>query len=225
MNQSRYASKEMSHLFSNEMSERYTSRKRIKTTYLDAISHVEKIMAQSGYRRKGVRPPDLRTGHSANEGQSCSSRLYLKDHSWLTKCNQYPNADQFKAAAEEEKKRRHDVMAHVHVFGTVAPAAPGIIHLGATSCFVTEWALHFTQLSRKITTNYSSVTQISYSSEMHSPFSSQNLPFSSLDFPHSHPNMRPSLLSASPISNPHNSPPSVNEQRYRSKNFYGTSEI
>ena len=30
-------------------------------------------------------------------------------------------------AALEEKKRRHDVMAHVHVFGQVAPAAAGII--------------------------------------------------------------------------------------------------
>lgn len=40
-------------------------------------------------------------------------------------------------AAEEEKKRRHDVMAHVHTFGLVAPAAAPIIHLGATSCYVT----------------------------------------------------------------------------------------
>ena len=30
-------------------------------------------------------------------------------------------------AAKEEKRRRHDVMAHVHTFGTVAPAAAGII--------------------------------------------------------------------------------------------------
>lgn len=40
-------------------------------------------------------------------------------------------------AASEEKVRRHDVMAHVHAFGKVAPKAAGIIHLGATSCFVT----------------------------------------------------------------------------------------
>jgi len=44
----------------------------------------------------------------------------------------------FQVAAEEEKKRRHDVMAHVYAFGQVAPAAAGIIHLGATSCFVTD---------------------------------------------------------------------------------------
>jgi adenylosuccinate lyase len=39
-------------------------------------------------------------------------------------------------AAEYEKRFRHDVMAHVHLFGDVAPAAKGIIHLGATSAFV-----------------------------------------------------------------------------------------
>ncbi len=42
----------------------------------------------------------------------------------------------FKKAAVYERKFRHDVMAHVHAFGDVAPAARGIIHLGATSQFV-----------------------------------------------------------------------------------------
>lgn len=46
--------------------------------------------------------------------------------------------DEFKVAAEEEKRRRHDVMAHVHAFGQVAPAAAGIIHWGATSCYCTD---------------------------------------------------------------------------------------
>jgi len=45
------------------------------------------------------------------------------------------NIDYTKAAAYE-KKFRHDVMAHVHAFGDVAPKAAPIIHLGATSCFV-----------------------------------------------------------------------------------------
>ena len=39
-------------------------------------------------------------------------------------------------AAEYERRFRHDVMAHVHLFGGVAPAAKGIIHLGATSAFI-----------------------------------------------------------------------------------------
>lgn len=42
----------------------------------------------------------------------------------------------FAAAAEEERKTRHDVMAHVHVFGNQCPIAAPIIHLGATSCYV-----------------------------------------------------------------------------------------
>ena len=41
-----------------------------------------------------------------------------------------------KRAARYEKKFRHDVMAHVHTFGDAAPKAAGIIHLGATSCYV-----------------------------------------------------------------------------------------
>ncbi|PTT20042.1 adenylosuccinate lyase, partial [Chryseobacterium sp. HMWF028] len=45
------------------------------------------------------------------------------------------NIDYVKAA-EYEKKFRHDVMAHVHAYGDVAPSAKGIIHLGATSAFV-----------------------------------------------------------------------------------------
>ena len=42
----------------------------------------------------------------------------------------------FEYAKEMEKKFRHDVMAHVHTFGKVCPAAMPIIHLGATSAFV-----------------------------------------------------------------------------------------
>ena len=42
----------------------------------------------------------------------------------------------FDKAAEYEKKFRHDVMAHVHTYGECCPKARGIIHLGATSCYV-----------------------------------------------------------------------------------------
>lgn len=44
----------------------------------------------------------------------------------------------FPKVAEYEKRFRHDVMAHVHAFGEVAPLARGVIHLGATSAFVTD---------------------------------------------------------------------------------------
>ena len=44
----------------------------------------------------------------------------------------------FDAVAAYEKRFRHDVMAHVHAFGDVAPAAKAFIHLGATSAYVTD---------------------------------------------------------------------------------------
>ncbi|KAG8796894.1 adenylosuccinase ade13 [Serendipita sp. 398] len=101
---SRYASKEMSNLFSNEM--RFHTWRKL-------------------WLNLAIAEKELGLPISELAIQQMRDNLHL-------------DADQFKAAAEEEKKRRHDVMAHVHVFGTLAPAAAGIIHLGATSCFVTD---------------------------------------------------------------------------------------
>src|SRR5687768_14681122 len=44
----------------------------------------------------------------------------------------------FDAVAAYERRFRHDVMAHIHAFGDVAPAAKPFIHLGATSAYVTD---------------------------------------------------------------------------------------
>ncbi|MDA1053501.1 MAG: adenylosuccinate lyase [Planctomycetota bacterium] len=44
----------------------------------------------------------------------------------------------FDAARAHEKRLRHDVMAHVHTYGDICPSAKAIIHLGATSCYVTD---------------------------------------------------------------------------------------
>lgn len=44
----------------------------------------------------------------------------------------------YDCAAKREKEVRHDVMAHVYTYGQAAPSAAGIIHLGATSCYVTD---------------------------------------------------------------------------------------
>lgn len=41
-------------------------------------------------------------------------------------------------AAAHEKRLRHDVMAHVHTLGEMAPGAIDVVHLGATSCYVTD---------------------------------------------------------------------------------------
>lgn len=48
------------------------------------------------------------------------------------------DAIDFAAAAQHERRLRHDVMAHVHTFGDACPSARAIIHLGATSCYVTD---------------------------------------------------------------------------------------
>ena len=50
---------------------------------------------------------------------------------------QLDNID-FEVAAAREREVRHDVMAHVYAYGLVAPKAAGIIHLGATSCYITD---------------------------------------------------------------------------------------
>lgn len=44
----------------------------------------------------------------------------------------------YACVSAREKEVRHDVMAHVYAYGQAAPSAAGIIHLGATSCYVTD---------------------------------------------------------------------------------------
>src|SRR5262249_51135408 len=44
----------------------------------------------------------------------------------------------FARAAAHERRLRHDVMAHVHTYGEACPGARDILHLGATSCYVTD---------------------------------------------------------------------------------------
>lgn len=56
----------------------------------------------------------------------------------LAQMEAHLNDIDFARAADWEKRLRHDVMAHVHTFEEVAPAAKGIIHLGATSQYVVD---------------------------------------------------------------------------------------
>jgi adenylosuccinate lyase len=44
----------------------------------------------------------------------------------------------FEQADRHERRLRHDVMAHIHAYGDVCPTARDVIHLGATSCYVTD---------------------------------------------------------------------------------------
>ncbi len=54
----------------------------------------------------------------------------------IAELKEHANDINYDVAAEQEKKVRHDVMAHVHAYGVQCPKAKGIIHLGATSCYV-----------------------------------------------------------------------------------------
>jgi len=56
----------------------------------------------------------------------------------IDEMKQFQNDINYEYAEKVEKEVRHDVMAHVHAYGAQCQKAKGIIHLGATSCFVTD---------------------------------------------------------------------------------------
>ncbi|MBN4067089.1 adenylosuccinate lyase, partial [Simkania negevensis] len=56
----------------------------------------------------------------------------------LAELRAHVNDIDFDNVHKHEKRLRHDVMAHIHAYGDCCPTARGIIHLGATSCYVTD---------------------------------------------------------------------------------------
>ena len=96
----RYASKEMQHIFSNEV--KFQTWRKLWI----ALAEAEKELGL------GI------TNEQIEE---------LKSHSLDIN---------YEVASEQEKKVRHDVMSHVYAYGQQCPGAAGIIHLGATSCYV-----------------------------------------------------------------------------------------
>ena len=50
----------------------------------------------------------------------------------------YKDVINYDIAEKKEREVRHDVMAHIHAYGELCPKAKGIIHLGATSCYVVD---------------------------------------------------------------------------------------
>ncbi len=96
----RYASKEMSHLFSAEF--KFQTWRKLW------------IALAKGEKSLGLPITD--------------AQIHAMENSKLN----------IEAAEKYEKTFRHDVMAHIHAFGDECPIAKEIIHLGATSCFVTD---------------------------------------------------------------------------------------
>ena len=97
---SRYASRDMQHLFSPERKFRTWRQLWI------ALAEVEQEL-----------------GLPISDSQIAEMKAHADDIN-------------YDVAAREEARVRHDVMAHVHAFGEQCPSARGIIHLGATSCYV-----------------------------------------------------------------------------------------
>jgi adenylosuccinate lyase len=69
----------------------------------------------------------------------CEQKLGLEiSDLQIKQMSEHLNDIDFERVAAKEKELRHDVMSHIHVFGELCPDAMPIIHLGATSCFVTD---------------------------------------------------------------------------------------
>ena len=97
---SRYASKEMSYIFSDEM--KFTTWRKLWV----ALAEGEKEL-----------------GLNITEEQ-------------IKELKENINNINYEEAIKREKEVRHDVMSHVYAYGIQCPSAKGIIHLGATSCYV-----------------------------------------------------------------------------------------
>ncbi len=106
----RYASKEMAALWGPQR--KFATWRRLWVALAEA-QHELGLLADDG------RTPRIR------ESQLAELRGHVDDVD-------------FARAAELERQKRHDVMAHILTYGEVAPSASDIIHLGATSCYVTD---------------------------------------------------------------------------------------
>ena len=103
----RYASKEMQHIFSQDM--KFSTWRKLW------IALAETEMELGLKNEKGE--PEI------TQDQVDEMKAHIYDIN-------------YDVAKEREKQVRHDVMSHVYAFGKQCPKAKGIIHLGATSCYV-----------------------------------------------------------------------------------------
>ncbi|HEY8503766.1 MAG TPA: lyase family protein, partial [Gemmataceae bacterium] len=101
-----------------EMAQRWGPRRKIRTWRRLWLALAE-AQAELGLTAEDGRTPRIRPG------QLEAMRARLDDID-------------FARAAEYERRLRHDVMAHIHAFGDACPEAREVIHLGATSCYVTD---------------------------------------------------------------------------------------
>ncbi len=103
---------------SRTMAERWSSQRRIQTWRQLWFALAETQAELELTSEDGVTP-------RISSSQLAELQAHLKDID-------------FAQAAEYERRLRHDVMAHIHTFAQMAPEAGDILHLGATSCYVTD---------------------------------------------------------------------------------------
>jgi adenylosuccinate lyase len=107
---SRYATKEMAALWSPQR--KFSMWRRLWLALAEA-QHELGLLADDGVTPR-IRPEQL-----------AELRAHLDDID-------------FRKADEHERRLRHDVMAHIHTLAELCPTAKDVIHLGATSCYVTD---------------------------------------------------------------------------------------
>src|SRR6266436_4577521 len=107
---SRYASREMTQLWSPQR--KFSTWRRLWLALAEA-QHELGMPAEDGVTPR-IRPEQIQ-----------EIRAHLDDID-------------FARAEQHERRLRHDVMAHIHTLGEACPNARDIIHLGATSCYVTD---------------------------------------------------------------------------------------
>jgi adenylosuccinate lyase len=106
----RYAGKEMAQLWGPQR--KFSTWRRLWLALAEAEKELG-LLADDGVAQR------------ITDGQLAELRAHLDDID-------------FSRADYHERRLRHDVMAHIHALGEVAPGARDIIHLGATSCYVTD---------------------------------------------------------------------------------------
>jgi adenylosuccinate lyase len=107
---SRYATREMAELWGPQR--KHTTWRRLWLALAEAEAELG-LMAEDGVTPR-IRPEQL------------------------TEMRQHLDDIDFDSAQKHERRLRHDVMAHIHAFGEVCPNSRDVIHLGATSCYVTD---------------------------------------------------------------------------------------
>lgn len=115
MDTTRYQSPLISRYTSDEMQWRFSADVRLET-WRQLWTELARAQKQLGV--EGVKITDAQIAE-------------MEQHQQLT-------VDEYAFAAEEEQKTRHDVTAHIRTYGRTCPLAAPIIHLGATSCYVTD---------------------------------------------------------------------------------------